>query len=87
MFHIRHEKHHKNRFLEREKGNKLRKKEVYLRSFENIRTIHEFFNLQSEENKIEIVDNEDFDQTTNTLMQLILNTLQERVKSNISTKK
>ncbi len=47
------EKHHKNRFLEREKGSKLRKKEVYLRSFENIRTIHDFFNLQCEENLIE----------------------------------
>ena len=49
--------------------------------FENIRTIHDFFNFQSEANKIEIVDNEDFDQTTNTLMQLIINTLQEQVKS------
>jgi len=78
---LMNEKHHKNRFLEREKVNKLRKKEVYLRSFENIRIIHDFFNFQSEGNKIEIVDNEDFDQTTNTLMQLILNTLQERVKS------
>ena len=83
---LMNEKHHKDRFLEREKGNKLRKKEAYLRSFENIRAIHEYFNLQSEDNKIEIVDNEDFDETTNTLMQLILNTLQEMVKSTISTK-
>ena len=37
-----------------------RKKEVYLRSFENIRIIHEYFNFQSLENKIEIVDNEDY---------------------------
>ena len=84
---LMNEKHHKDRFLEREKGNKLRKKELYLRSFENIRAIHDFFNLQSEGNKIEIVDNEDFDQTTNTLMQLILNTLQEMVKSTISSEK
>ena len=79
-------KHHKDRFLERGKGNELRKKEVYLRSFENIRIIHKFFNLQSEENRIEVVDNEDFDETTNTLMQLILNTLQEQVKSTHSSK-
>ena len=79
-------KHHKDRFLERGKGNELRKKEIYLRSFENIRIIHKFFNLQSEENRIEVVDNEDFDETTNTLMQLILNTLQEQVKSTHSSK-
>jgi 2-phosphoglycerate kinase len=64
----------------------LRKKEVYLRSFENIRAIHEFFNLESEDKEIEVVDNENFDETTNTLMQLIINTLQEQVKSNSSSK-
>ena len=52
-----------------------------MRSFENIRAIHEFFNLESEDKEIEVVDNEDFDETTNTLMQLIINTLQEQVKS------
>ena len=83
---LMNEKQHKNRFLEREKGNRFRKKEAYLRSFENIRIIHEYFNFQSIENKIEIVDNEDFDQATNTLMQLILNTLQEHVKSTQKSK-
>jgi len=83
---LMNEKHHKDRFLERGKGNELRKKEVYLRSFENIRAIHEFFNLESEDNEIEVVDNEDFDETTNTLMQLIINTLQEQVKSTKSSK-
>ena len=83
---LMNEKHHKDRFSERGKGNKLRKKEAYLRSFENIRAIHEFFNLECEEKEIEVVDNEDFDETTNTLMQLIINTLQEQVKSNNSSK-
>ena len=80
------EKHHKDRFLERGKGNELRKKEFYLRSFENIRTIHDFFNLESEKNEIDVVDNEDFDETTNTLMQLIINTLQEQINSNLPSK-
>ena len=80
------EKHHKDRFLERGKGNELRKKEFYLRSFENIRTIHDFFNFESEKNEIDVVDNEDFDETTNTLMQLIINTLQEQINSNLPSK-
>jgi 2-phosphoglycerate kinase len=42
--------------------------------------------LESEDNEIEVVDNEDFDETTNTLMQLIINTLQEQVKSTKSSK-
>jgi 2-phosphoglycerate kinase len=83
---LMNEKHHKDRFSERGKGNELRKKEAYLRSFENIRAIHEFFNLECEEKEIEVVDNEDYDETTNTLMQLIINTLQEQVKSNNSSK-
>ncbi|SUZ66485.1 uncharacterized protein METZ01_LOCUS19339 [marine metagenome] len=80
------EKHHRDRFFERGKGNELRKKEPYLYSFENIRIIHEFCTSESENNEIEVVDNEDFDETTNTLMQLIINTLQEQVKSNNPSK-
>ncbi len=83
---LMNEKHHKDRFLEREKSNALRKKEAYLRSFENIRAIHDYFNLESEDKDIEIVDNEDFDETTNTLMQLIINTLQEQVRSDRTSK-
>ena len=80
------EKHHRDRFFERGNGNELRKKDPYLRSFENIRIIHEFCTSESEDNEIEVVDNEDFDETTNTLMQLIINTLQEQVKSNNPSK-
>ena len=80
------EKHHRDRFFERGKGNELRKKEPYLYSFENIRIIHEFCTSESENNEIEVVDNEDFDETTNTLMQLIINILQEQVKSNNPSK-
>ena len=83
---LMNEKHHKDRFLERGKGNELRKKEPYLRSFENIRSIHEYCISESENNEIEVVDNEDFDETTNTLMQLIINTLQEQVKSTLTSK-
>ena len=83
---LMNEKHHKDRFLERGKGNVLRKKEPYLRSFENIRTIHKFFNLESEKDEIEVVDNEDFDETTNTLIQLIINTLQVQVNSTLPSK-
>lgn len=83
---LMNDKHHKDRFLERGKGNELRKKEPYLRSFENIRSIHEYCISESEKNEIEVVDNEDFDETTNTLMQLIINTLQEQVKSTLTSK-
>ena len=83
---LMNEKHHKDRFLERGKSNELRKKEPYLRSFENIRTIHEYCISESEYKEIEIVDNEDFDEATNTLMQLIINTLQEQVKSTLTSK-
>ena len=83
---LMNEKDHRDRFFERGKGNELRRKEIYLRSFENIRTIHEFVNLESEKNEIEVVDNEDFDETTNTLMQLIINTLQEQINSNLPSK-
>ena len=82
---LMNEKHHRDRFMERGKGNELRKKEAYLRSFENIRTIHEFFNMESEKNDIDVIDNEDFDETTNTLMQLIINTLQEQVNSTLKS--
>ena len=83
---LMNDKHHKDRFFERGKGNELRKKEPYLRSFENIRSIHEYCISESENNEIEVVDNEDFDETTNTLMQLIINTLQEQVKSTLTSK-
>ena len=64
----------------------LRKIEPYLRSFENIRIIHEFCASESEHYEIEVVDNEDFDETTNTLIQLIINTLQEQVNSTLPPK-
>jgi len=80
------EKHHKDRFFEREKYNELRKIDPLLRSFENIRIIHEFWTSESENYEIEVVDNEDLDETTNTLTQVIINTLQEQVKSNLSSK-
>ena len=44
---LMNEKDHRDRFFERGKGNELRRKEIYLRSFENIRIIHEFVNLES----------------------------------------
>ena len=78
---LMNEKHHKDRFFERGKSNELRKIDPYLRSFENIRIIHEFCASESENYEIEVVDNEDFDETTNTLTQLIINTLQEQVNS------
>ena len=80
------EKQHKNRFFERGKSNELRKIDPYLRSFENIRIIHEFCTSESEHYEIEVVDNEDFDETTNTMTQLIINTLQEQVNSNLPPK-
>ena len=48
-----------------------------------IRIIHEFWTSESEHYEIEVVDNEDFDETTNTLTQLIINTLQEQVNSTL----
>ena len=83
---LMNEKHHKDRFFERGKNNELRKIDPYLRSFENIRIIHEFCASESEHYEIEVVDNEDFDETTNTLTQLIINTLQEQVNSTLPPK-
>ena len=83
---LMNEKHHKDRFFERGKSNELRKIEPYLHSFENIRIIHEFCTSESEHYEIEVVDNEDFDETTNTLIQLIINTLQEQVNSSLPPK-
>jgi len=83
---LMNEKHHKDRFFERGKINELRKIDPYLRSFENIRIIHEFCASESEHYEIEVVDNEDFDETTNTLTQLIINTLQEQVNSTLLPK-
>ena len=76
---LMNEKYHKDRFFERGKSNELRKIDPYLRNFENIRVIHEFCASESEQYEIEVVDNEDFDETTNTLTQLIINTLREQV--------
>ena len=83
---LMNEKHHKDRFFERGKNNEFRKKDPHLRSFENIRIIHEFCASESEHYEIEVVDNEDFDETTNTLTQLIINTLQEQVNSTLLPK-
>ena len=83
---LMNEKHHKDRFFERGKNNELRKIDPYLRSFENIRIIHEFCASASEHYEIEVVDNEAFDETTNTLTQLIINTLQEQVNSTLLPK-
>ena len=83
---LMNEKYHKDRFFERGKSNELRKIDPYLRNFENIRIIHEFCASESEHYEIEVVDNEDFDETTNTLTQLIINTLQEQVNSTLLPK-
>ena len=83
---LMNEKHHKDRFVERENKNEFRKIDPHLRSFENIRIIHEFCTSESEHYEIEVVDNEDFDETTNTLTQLIINTLQEQVNSTLLPK-
>ena len=83
---LMNEKHHKDRFSERQKNNEFRRKDPHLRSFENIRIIHEFCTSESEHYEIEVVDNEDFDETTNTLTQLIINTLQEQVNSTLLPK-
>ena len=83
---LMNEKHHKDRFVERENNNEFRKIDPHLRSFENIRIIHEFCTSESEHYEIEVVDNEDFDETTNTLTQLIINTLQEQVNSALPSK-
>ena len=83
---LMNEKYHKDRFFERGKSNELRKIDPHLRSFENIRIIHEFCTSESEFYEIEVVDNEDFDETTNTLTQLIINTLQEQVNSTLPPK-
>ena len=82
---LMNEKHHKDRFFERGNNNELRKIDPHLRSFENIRIIHEFCTSESEQYDIEVVDNEDLDETTNTLTQLIINTLQEQVNSTLPT--
>jgi len=83
---LMNEKDHKDRFFERGKSNELRKIDPYLLNFENIRIIHEFCASESEHYEIEVVDNEDFDETTNTLTQLIINTLQEQVNSTLPPK-
>ena len=80
---LMNEKHHKDRFFERGKNNEMRKIDPHLRSFENIRILHEFWTSESEHFDIEVVDNEDLDETTNTLTQLIINTLQEQVNSTL----
>ncbi|GIT03982.1 MAG: hypothetical protein CM1200mP28_12410 [Deltaproteobacteria bacterium] len=58
--------------------NSERKTPIYA-ALKKIRIIHEFCRQRNEHYEIEVVDNEDFDETTNTLTQLIINTLQEQV--------
>ena len=77
-------KQHQNRFSERGSRNTRKKEKFYLERFEEIRAINDYTLAQCETEEIEILNNEDFDETLNTLVQYIIQRLQQQVSNSVS---
>ncbi len=55
--------------------------DFYLSRFEEIRSIQDYTLAQCEADDIEILDNEDFDKTLNTMVLFIVESLEQQVSS------
>ena len=74
---------HQNRFSERGTQNDRKMSDFYLNRFEEIRSIQDYTLAQCEADDIEILDNEDFDKTLNTLVLFIVESLEQQVSSGL----
>ncbi len=73
------EKAHRNRFLQRGQVTQ-RPSEKYLRRFENIREIHDYFLSFGNREDLDLINNENFDLAINELTQTIISSLHEQVQ-------
>lgn len=73
---INDEKVHRSRFEIRHKGAKHRQADRYLSNFKNIRLLHNHFIETAVQLDIDIVDNTDFDDALDELVQIVINHLQ-----------
>ena len=74
---------HQNRFSERGTQNDRKMSDFYLSRFEEIRSIQDYTLAQCEADDIEILDNEDFDKTLNTMVLFIVESLEQQVSSGL----
>jgi len=72
------EETHKGRFKSREKRS-LRTSKKYLKNFQSIRLIHDFLYKKAKEEGLPVVDNIDFDQTREKVLEVITDKLVEKI--------
>ena len=70
---------HMNRFRIRGKLQQRRAEKHYLKHFEEIRTVHEYYHQQSQQFDLDQVDNVELDQTIQQSLQIVLSNLQEQL--------
>ena len=75
---------HRNRFIDREQKAKGRSSNKYLQNFESIRKIQDALIAKAKENNVFIVDNVDFDETVNKIIQFLTRRMGELVELDFS---
>ena len=70
---------HMNRFRIRGKLQQRRAEKHYLKHFEEIRTVHEYYHQHSQQFDLDQVDNVELDQTIQQSLQIVLSNLQEQL--------
>ena len=70
---------HMNRSRIRGKLHQRRAEKHYLKHFEEIRTVHEYYHQQSQQFDLDQVDNVELDQTIQQSLQIVLSNLQEQL--------
>ena len=70
---------HMNRFRIRGKLQQRRAEKHYLKHFEEIRTVHEYYHQQSQQFDLDQVDNVELDQTIQQSLQIVFSNLQEQL--------
>ena len=75
---------HRNRFIDRGQDVQERSSKRYLENFESIRKIQDALIAKAEENNIYLVDNVDFDDTVNKIIQFLTKRMGELVNLEIS---
>lgn len=72
------EESHRGRFKSREKRS-LRTSKKYLKNFQSIRVIQDFLYRKAKEEGIPVIDNIDFDQTRDKVLEAITDKLVEEI--------
>lgn len=78
IIHLKSEEQHKQNFYLRSEGSK-RDPERYIKNIQRIREIQEFVSGMARKEDIKVIENSDFDDTVNIILNDIISTLEEKI--------